>query len=275
MRRTLLLLAIPAAFGLGVLVGGALTDESPGADPDRPTYVVAARPGSAPDAGSLLLDVEDQDAIDELPADVIDRLDLDGTIEQLDEVLRLPVDVTVLVRDDADQAYYDPEAKEIVLSPSLVADTVDTMRDTYQDELDADIAAASSVQFTLLHEVGHALVDVLELPTTGLEETAVDQFAAVALLDLLDDPIAVLEASDLFDALSVTPEEADYYDEHALDQQRFFHLRCLVYGTDPFEYSDELEGLDLDEGRADLCIDDSRRVRDAWQALLAPYVELD
>ena len=192
-------------------------------------------------------------------------------VEELDAVLLLPRDVTISVREDPDQAYYDPDAHEIVLAPSLVADTVDTMRDTYDSVDDADIAAASSVQFTLLHEVGHALVDVLDLPTTGLEETAVDQFAAVALLDLLDDPIAVLEASDLFDALAVAPEEADYYDEHALDQQRFFHLRCLVYGTDPDEYAEELDGLDLDEGRADLCIDDSRRVRDAWQVLLAPY----
>ena len=145
------------------------------------------------------------------------------------------------------------------------------MRESYGAGEDATIAAASSVQFTLLHEIGHALVDVLELPITGLEETAVDQFAAVALVELLDDPIAVLEASDLFDWVSYVPEEADFYDEHALDQQRFFELRCLVYGTDPDEYADELDGLDLDEGRAELCIDNLARVFDAWGELLAPF----
>jgi hypothetical protein len=146
-----------------------------------------------------------------------------------------------------------------------------SMRESYGEGDDAVVAAASSIEFTVLHELGHALVDVLELPITGLEETAVDQFAAVALVELLDDPVAVLEASDLFDWVSVEPEEADFYDEHALDQQRFFALRCLVYGTDPDEYADELDGLDLDEDRAELCVESSEQVFAAWETLLEPY----
>ena len=34
-------------------------------------------------------------------------------------------------------------------------------------------------QVIVLHEVGHALVDIHDLPVTGLEEDAVDQFSAL------------------------------------------------------------------------------------------------
>lgn len=270
MRRLLMLLLVLSVLALGVLIGVLLGgDDEPGSATNA-----SAAAATATDSGSLELTV-DQAAVDAKPgvAAVLDQVDLESAVAELDDLLRLPRDVTLAVRDDPDEAYYDPDSHMIVLSPSLVAQTAKTMDDIYDDAQDALVAAASSVRFTVLHELGHALVDVLELPTTGLEETAVDEFAVVALIDYLDDPIAVLEASDEFDAIAAVPEEADYYDEHALDQQRFFHMRCLVYGTDPEKYADEIDGLDLDAGRADLCVDESKHTRRAWKSLLAPYLD--
>lgn len=269
MRRLLLVLLALLALAVAFVAGAVLAS----GDDDQPPAPAAAH--AAPDTGHVRLRVRERDLAAEPGARrVLDRLELAGLVDQLDARLRLPRDIRIDVRADPDEAYYDPDARRIVLSPAFIADTLDTMRDTYESADDAEVAAASSIEFTVLHEFGHALVDVLDLPVTGLEETAVDEFAAVALIDEVEDPIAVLEASDWFDAIAATPEDADLYDEHALDQQRFFHLRCIVYGTDPDEYADELEGLGVDDDRAAGCVEESEQVRASWHELLRPYLRV-
>lgn len=270
MHRFLVVVALLLVASLGIAVGTMLDEQT--AKADRPTGRAATL---AVDVGQLSLDVDEQ-ALEAEPAaaGVLEEVDLDSLVRAADDALRLPDDLEIAIRADPDEAFYDPAARQIVISPAFIAGVEEATGDLYESGDEALVAAASNVRFVVLHELGHALVDMLELPITGLEETAVDEFAAVAMLELLPDadPISVLEASDLFDVLAQAPEEADFYDEHALDQQRFFHLRCLVYGTDPDEYAEELEGLDLEEGRGDLCVDDSERVLRSWSSLLEPYL---
>src|SRR4029078_13036153 len=54
-----------------------------------------------------------------------------------------------------------------------------------RDEVKA--AVLSTTRFVLHHELGHALVDLLNLPVTGKEEDAVDQLATVVLLSSDND----------------------------------------------------------------------------------------
>ncbi len=44
----------------------------------------------------------------------------------------------------------------------------------------------ASVRFIVLHETGHALVELLDLPVTGRQEDAVDQLAAILMLRFAD-----------------------------------------------------------------------------------------
>lgn len=138
----------------------------------------------------------------------------------------------------------------------------------------------ANVRFILLHETGHALISMLEIPTTGREEDAVDQLATTLMLRFagINESSAVVAenlrmASNWFLARSSGQYNLDAYaDAHALGEQRYFNLQCLLYGSDPARYLDIVTGGDLPEARARHCPEESRRVSQAWLRLLLPHV---
>ena len=133
---------------------------------------------------------------------------------------------------------------------------------------------SDALLFTALHEVGHALVDVLDIPIAGREEDAVDQLAAVMLVDGSDEgsEAAVNGAS----GLATDEEELDeltFADDHALGSQRFFNVLCLVYGEDPQAYSGWVSDGTLPGERAEGCEAEYEHVSRSWDRLLEPYLK--
>ncbi len=280
MQRSSAIVAVIAALIVGLTAGAIaalIATDSAGETSDKPPKPAPARQqptteATPPDTGHFRLKVDRGDVKKHRgAAAVIKDAELSALVRDLDEAFLIPRNVTIHVTDDPDEAYYDPESRRIVISPELISDMAIDMSKAYDSKKDGRAAAASNLTFFVLHEVGHALVDLLDLPITGMEENAVDQLAAVIMIDFYDDPIVVLESSDLFDWWAEDPEEEDFYDEHDLDQQRFFHLRCMVYGSDPKKFAEELKGLGVTTDRKDLCIDDSKRITDSWMQLLDPY----
>ena len=104
---------------------------------------------------------------------------------------------------------------------------------------DPETPAVEAFAWIFLHEVGHALIDVLDLPITGLEEDAADQFATVAIIRLAQSPWPAYYGAILFRALGQNrglPGVADFWDEHALHEQRDSNILCWLYGYDPFDF---------------------------------------
>ncbi|MCF7223566.1 DUF4344 domain-containing metallopeptidase [Marilutibacter chinensis] len=138
----------------------------------------------------------------------------------------------------------------------------------------------ANVRFILLHETGHALITMLEIPITGREEDAVDQLATTLMLRFagIDESSATVAenlrmASHWFLVRSTGQYNLDAYaDAHALGEQRYFNLQCLLYGSDPARYLDVVTGGDLPEARARQCPEEARRVSSAWLRLLLPHV---
>jgi len=138
----------------------------------------------------------------------------------------------------------------------------------------------ANVRFILLHETGHALVHLLDLPVTGRQEDAVDQLAAILMLrfaGLDESPEEVAQnlrlAANWMLSRSTGAYNLDAYaDEHALGEQRYFNLQCLVYGTDPEGFAGMIEAGDLTAARAAHCRGETRRVSRAWVRLLVPYL---
>ncbi len=131
-----------------------------------------------------------------------------------------------------------------------------------------------STLFFLLHEMGHAMVHVLELPITGREEDAVDDLAALVLIDAEghDD---LLSAAESFDAMAALLEssgaEMAFWGEHSLSAQRAYSLACIVYGADPEAYSDLVHPELLPEQRAVRCPAEFEQKASSWERLLEPY----
>ena len=63
-----------------------------------------------------------------------------------------------------------------------------------------------------------------------------------------------------------------YADEHALAEQRYFNLQCMIYGTDPQAFAHLVDTGDLTAARAAHCPGETRRVTRAWVRLLVPYL---
>ncbi|MDO8211141.1 DUF4344 domain-containing metallopeptidase [Conexibacter sp. CPCC 206217] len=129
-------------------------------------------------------------------------------------------------------------------------------------------------EFVVAHEIGHALVNVLDIPITGREEDAVDGFATYLLTDSPDfGPRSAFSAALLFDALSRVqePGESDFADEHSLPKQRVYQFLCWIYGSNTKRYRSLVGENGLTKARAPRCKDEWRQVNRSWSRLLAPY----
>ena len=171
-------------------------------------------------------------------------------------------------------AYYDPQAREISLCFELIEQLAEDFGSRLDDDQELATAVGGAYVFIALHEVGHALVDVLELPITGREEDAVDQLSAWLLIGEAEGNDAVLSAAASFSIAGEGRElaEGDFADEHALDQQRYFNMVCWVYGSNPQQHADLIDATGLPEGRAERCAEEYARLDRSWSRLLEPYV---
>jgi hypothetical protein len=194
---------------------------------------------------------------------------LEGMARWLNGWIALPEDVTLVMGECGEtNAYYEPRDREVIVCYELVRE-LDQM---FDDEEDPGKAVDDALVFTTLHEVGHALVHVLDLPVTGREEDAVDQLAAIVLADGSDEGDAAA-----INGVRGLPEEevlddTTFADEHALSGQRYYNVLCLVYGQDPESYAGWLDDGTLPPDRAERCPQEFEQVSSAWNRLLEPYL---
>ncbi|MFD0739656.1 DUF4344 domain-containing metallopeptidase [Lysobacter koreensis] len=138
----------------------------------------------------------------------------------------------------------------------------------------------ANTRFIVAHETGHALIDQLDLAITGREEDAVDQLATTLMQRFAradESPQQVAEnlrmAGNWFLARAQGQYNLDAYaDEHALGEQRYFNLQCLIYGGNPARFVNIVTDGDLPEARAQKCPDEARRAGRSWLRLLLPHV---
>lgn len=118
-------------------------------------------------------------------------------------------------------------------------------------------AVLGPVAQVFLHELGHALYDLLDVPVLGREEDAADQFAALVLLEL--PPAQARHAIDGMahllrsQAAEEAADEAVLADDHSLAGQRLYNLLCLAYGADRETFGYLVEGGALPKSRAAQC----------------------
>lgn len=148
------------------------------------------------------------------------------------------------------------------------------------DYLDSEISpnqATSDVLIhTLFHELAHALIFAFDLPIVGKEEDAADSFATLMLIEYFDEgQEVVISAADLFELEHSTIKEfsdEDFWDEHSFDLQRYYSALCLVYGSDPKQYSALLSRRGISKDKEDSCISEYEEVSANWEKLLSNHI---
>lgn len=141
---------------------------------------------------------------------------------------------------------------------------------------DDEAAAAfvrSNIIATFYHELGHALIDVLQLPVLGREEDAADTLSALLIHSIWDEDAATAIVYDTSAAFAMYDAEAEgyetaYADTHGLDLQRYYNLVCLFYGANPEVREDVAKELELPVERAEGCPDEFDLAYGSWGSLL-------
>ncbi|WP_299648668.1 DUF4344 domain-containing metallopeptidase [uncultured Tateyamaria sp.] len=116
------------------------------------------------------------------------------------------------------------------------------------------------------HELGHALIDILQLPVFGQEEDAAD-VASILLIDGFydEDAAQALAYDTAFGFLGeAAVNDVPYWDTHGPDEQRFYNTVCLFYGANPDAREGFATDLGLPEERAETCPEEFELALDSW-----------
>ena len=199
--------------------------------------------------------------------------DAQEVVNLINQKLRLPQTLKIIFGGE-DGPLYDPGSNEILVPYSFIDEVnLRFVKAKYAETgVTPKQATSDALMHTLFHELGHALVAMFDLPVVGKEEDAVDSLANVLLIEFYEQgQETVLSAADLFDLESEDKdgfEEADFWDEHSLDSQRYYSSLCHVYGSDPESYESILENTDISDDRAELCIEEYEAASRNWFKLL-------
>jgi hypothetical protein len=133
--------------------------------------------------------------------------------------------------------------------------------------------------YVVAHEFGHAVFNLLEVPSFGNAEDNADQFSAYMMLLLGKDEAPRLIGGAAYSYRSVMerpnvilPVKA-FSDVHGLPAQRFYNLLCIAYGANPEMFKDLVDDKYLPKERAANCSREFHQVRFAFQKLIVPHVD--
>ena len=202
---------------------------------------------------------------------------LEELIAELNQRVKLPVDLYVSFEDcEEPDAFYDPESHQVTMCYQLLDDYVNLFGGYTKDGGRLRTLVKSATVSTFFHEFGHALVDLWHIPITGRAEDAADQLATFVLIESIEDGDKIALDGALSFKLYADLSKGEpkvYWDDHSLDEQRFYDTLCLVYGHNGLRHQNLVKSGDLPAERATYCAEEYKTLREAWRALLAPYLK--
>jgi len=217
--------------------------------PDRRDTVRYRDPADAAVLGDLTQRVNDARLVDSVLARASAKVGLEG--------------LSVVFRPcGTANAFYYARTDRIVLCAELLRDFARLMR--AEGSSDALAVSMDALRFTAAHEIGHAVIARYQLPITGDEEIAADEFAAW-LLDQSGEKAELINTDVLFIAQALH-EDVTYsqaVEAHGLAGQRQARLHCWVIVLPDYQ-SEDAERL----GK---CLASTARAQRTWTTLLAPY----
>lgn len=161
-----------------------------------------------------------------------------------------------------------------VLPLSALADEVDW--DALTEDQVAEVTG--SVTNDLYHEMGHALIDLMQLPVLGNEEDAADILSVFLVNALWEEEPAqeVMRASLATWAAMAEGRgegEPDWWDVHGPDRKRIATMACLFYGANPEARADFAAEMEIPEARAGSCPEEYAQVEASWGAFFQELLD--
>jgi hypothetical protein len=182
-------------------------------------------------------------------------------------------------------AMYTFGAQRITYCYELIADMANQITDTnVLPGFRREDAVVGGFVSTLLHETGHALFHLLNIPIFGREEDAADAVASYVALQfgsktarrILTGTAFVWRASELAkEGRRGKRNFNDYSDEHGTDAQRFYNTVCVALGSDLVEHTNTFQDFAelLPEHRRNSCAREYLHVKNSFARFILPHVD--
>ena len=133
-----------------------------------------------------------------------------------------------------------------------------------------------------LHETGHAILQLLDIPIFAREEDAADYVALIIMLEFSREDArrlilgaSIIAGHDAKQEQEKHPSLRTLADMHSLPAVRYFNRWCRAYGMDPVLFADAIELGLLSPGRASHCRYEYSYNADAFKRLITPYLDPD
>jgi hypothetical protein len=246
-------------------------------------FLAAAPAAAAPDVQAQRIRFEYVKPVNPAHQSLYESMKERRVLEKLQEIFgpfRLPVDLTfrTVGCDGKSNAWY--QRPSITLCYEYLADIVKSMpKETTPAGVTPEDAVDGQFFYVVAHEFGHAIFDLLEVPSFGRSEDVADQFSTYIMLQFGKGEARRLIAGAAYSyrnfvqsSASIVPLQA-YSELHGLPAQRFFNLLCMAYGADPKVFADVVEKGFLPQSRAADCRREYNQVAFAFQQLILPHVD--
>jgi hypothetical protein len=171
-------------------------------------------------------------------------------LEKLQEIFspfRLPVDLTLRTVgcDGVSNAWYGRKEHQVSVCYEYLDEIWQSApKETTADGITPIDAVVGQFYYVVAHEFGHAMFDVLQVPSFGSAEDAADQFSTYMMLHMGKDDARRLVAGAAFSyrnavqsSASIVPLQA-FSDLHGIPAQRFFNMLCIAYGAEVILHGD-------------------------------------
>jgi len=210
------------------------------------------------------------------------RLKARRLLEQLSEFLaplRLPHAFFLETKQcNTVNAFYNPDTWSLNICYELVEfiEGVAPKADSPVEGLTRDDVVTGALVGVVLHELGHGVFDMLQVPVFGREEDAADQMASFIALQFNKDVAQALVRGYAYLYLAFGGAPTDwgaYSDEHGTNPQRFYNTLCLGYGGDPAAFKDFVDRGWLPPGRAENCAAEYQQLKHAFATTILPFID--
>lgn len=169
-------------------------------------------------------------------------------------------------------AWYDPDEHRVVMTYDFMEFILNDAIQNKATKEEAVQFTVGAIMFTLMHELGHALIGEMDIPVVGREEDAADEFATMILLESGEMGHTILaNTADWFNVMSRNQKDLAFWDEHSLDQQRLYNVLLLMYGNSPQTYGPYVSLL-VPRSRMGKALHEYKIKSHRWDKLLTPYV---
>ncbi|MBF0424051.1 MAG: hypothetical protein HQL73_13785, partial [Magnetococcales bacterium] len=185
---------------------------------------------------------------------------MEAVVNNLQASFTLPHTLVIHFGED-DGPRYLPDHFEIRIPYGFVAEIAATMARQQSKEGGSSVKTDTLdvVEWVLYHELGHAFIDVYDLPVLGKEEDAADALATLLAIRLVENGGRIaLTAADLLTRIAADrghTTQTVFWSEHSLDRQRFFQVICWVYGSDTAVFAPLAASGTISRQRAQRCTD--------------------